>query len=75
MSDSGADFVELMAQLIARIDGDAVAGDRHYIQAFAKAGEILAFRLLQPALKAKFGWQKFGPNELDLVHQALADRT
>lgn len=63
--------VEVMARLIAHATGRTADDEEVLIQAFARMGEVLVFRVLQEAVKRRLAWDVVGPLEADRIRSAL----
>jgi hypothetical protein len=58
--------------LIAAASGRAADDKAVLIEAFARMGEVLVFRITQEALRARLGWKTFGAEEARRVKKALS---
>lgn len=69
--DAAGQAVELIAALIAIASGRDAADPDVVVEAFAKMGEVLIFRVTQHAVCRKLRWRTFGPDEAAAVVSAL----
>lgn len=61
--DAGRGAVDLLAALIARASGRSPDQQEVIVEAFARMGEALVFRIVQAAVKRRLGWSTFGDQE------------
>lgn len=70
--DAGRGAIELIAALIARATRRAPDEEEVLIEAFARMGQVLAFRTLQAAALRRLGWTALGPSEVEAIEVVLA---
>lgn len=69
--DAGRGAVELLSALIGVATGRAPDDEGVLIEAFARMGEVLAFRITQEAINRRLDWKIFGPEQAERVTSAL----
>ncbi|WP_167767197.1 CerR family C-terminal domain-containing protein [Jannaschia formosa] len=69
--DAARGAVELMAALLAHASGRIANDPDVLLEAFARMGEVLTFRILQAAVVRRLGWTALGPDEAAQVRLAV----
>ena len=69
--DAAGSAVDLMARLVARARGRDAVDEAALLEAFARMGEVLAFRVLRHAVAHRLGWTSVGDREATQVAHAL----
>jgi TetR/AcrR family transcriptional regulator, regulator of cefoperazone and chloramphenicol sensitivity len=71
--DAGGLAVDLLAALVARTTGRSPDDQSVKIEAFARIGQALVFRVVQHAIKRKLDWVTFGAVEAEQVAAVITD--
>jgi AcrR family transcriptional regulator len=69
--DATKGAIELMAALIARASGRSADDTDVLIEAFARMGEVLVFRLTRHAASRRLGWRSLGEAEAAQIRRAM----
>jgi TetR/AcrR family transcriptional regulator, regulator of cefoperazone and chloramphenicol sensitivity len=69
--DTARMATEAIAALIARASGRVATDKAVLIEAFARMGEVLVFRVVQEAVLRKLDWKRLGPNETAHINECF----
>lgn len=72
-NDAGGRAVDLIAGLVGRASGRAPGDEAVILEAFARMGEALVFRIVQQAVKRRLDWPEFGERQAERVAAAVSN--